>query len=135
MFGVGTDEMKTEEVRKVEGESATLHSGVEEYHQISWMLGPRMFENRNIAQCRGNTDGTRSCEIKDERNRDRLKIDNQTGSLTINISTELAGLYKLQVIDISKTTSDKEFNVTVSGESVLYIDHSFNFPFLAFSFF
>ncbi len=130
MFGVGTDEMKTEEVRKVEGESATLLSGVEEYHQINWM-----FENRNIAQCRGNTDGTRSCEITDERLRDRLEIDNQTGSLTINnISTELAGLYKLQVIDNSKTSSDKEFNVTVSGESVLDIVHSFNFPFLAFSF-
>ncbi len=118
--------MKTEEVRKVEGESATLLSGVEEYHQIIWM-----FENRNIAQCRGNTDGTRSCEIKDK----RVKIDNQTGSLIINISTELAGLYKLQVIDISKKSSHKEFNVTVSGESVLDIVHSFNFPFLAFSFF
>ncbi len=133
MFGVGTDEMKTEEVRKVEGESATLHSGVEEYHQISWMLGPR---DMNIAQCRGNTDGTRSCEITDKQ-LDRLKIDNQTGSLTINnISTELAGLYKLQVIDnFHKNLPDKKFNVTVSGESVLDIVHSFNFPFLAFSFF
>lgn len=53
MFGVGTDEMKTEEVKKVEGESVTLHSGVQEYHQISWMLGPR---DEKMAQCRGNTD-------------------------------------------------------------------------------
>ncbi len=134
VFGVGTDEMKTVEVRKVEGESATLLSGVQEYHLISWMLGPR---DRNIAQCRGNTDGTRSCEINDKRHRDRLKIDNQTGSLTINnISTELAGLYKLQVINnFHKKLPDKEFNVTVSGESILDIVHSFNFPFLAFSFF
>ncbi len=117
MFGVGTDETKTEEAMTALGQSVTLHSGVQEYHQISWKLGPR---DRNIARCRGNTDGTRSCEINDK----RVKLDNQTGSLTIiNISTELAGLYKLQVIDISKTTSDKEFNVTVSGESVLYIDH------------
>ncbi len=115
VFGVGTDETKTEEAMTALGQSVTLHSSVQEYHQISWM-----FENRNIAQCRGNADGTRSCEINDK----RVKIDNQTGSLIIiNISTELAGLYELQIIDNSKKSSDKEFNVTVSGESVLYIDH------------
>ncbi len=115
MFGYEADETKTKEAMTALGQSVTLHSGVEEYHQISWM-----FENRNMANCRGNTDGTRSCEIKDK----RVKIDNQTGSLIIiNISTELAGLYKLQVIDISKKSSHKDFNITVSGESVLYIDH------------
>ncbi|XP_016382687.1 uncharacterized protein LOC107719715 [Sinocyclocheilus rhinocerous] len=113
VFGAETDEMKTEEVKTAVGQSVTLHSGVEEYHQISWMLGP---QDRNIAKCRGNTDGTRSCEI-DERLRDRLKIDSQTGSLTIiNISTELTGLYKLQIIDSSsKKSSYKQFNVTVSA--------------------
>ncbi len=114
MFGYEADETKTEEGMTALGQSVTLHSGIQEYHQISWM-----FENRNIAQCRVNTPQTRSCEITDK----RVKIDNQTGSLIINISTELAGLYKLQVIDISKKSSHKEFNVTVSGESVLYIDH------------
>ncbi|XP_026053680.1 uncharacterized protein LOC113039796 isoform X2 [Carassius auratus] len=113
VFGVGKDEMKTEEVKTALGQSVTLHSGVEEYHQIIWM-----FEDRNIAKCRGNTDGTGSCEITDERLRDRLKTDDQTGSLTIiNISPELTGLYKLQIINrSSKTSSYKQFSVTVSGE-------------------
>ncbi|KAL0160701.1 hypothetical protein M9458_044426, partial [Cirrhinus mrigala] len=43
---------------------------------------------------------------------DRLKMDSETGSLTIrNIKTEHSGVYKLQII--SKTTSYKRFNVTV----------------------
>ncbi|XP_016116760.1 uncharacterized protein [Sinocyclocheilus grahami] len=111
--------MKTEEVKTAVGQSVTLHSGVEEYHQISWM-----FENRNIAKCRGNTDGTPSCEITDERLRGRLKIDSQNGSLTIiNISSELTGLYKLQIIDSSsKKSSHKQFNVTVS-EADLHQDN------------
>lgn len=108
VFGVGKDEMKTEEVKTVLGQSVTLHSGVEEYHQIFWM-----FEETIIAKCRGNTDGTVSCEITDE----RLKTDDQTGSLTIiSISPELTGLYKLQIINrSSKTSSHKQFSVTVSA--------------------
>ncbi|XDV21991.1 hypothetical protein PO909_026973, partial [Leuciscus waleckii] len=46
--------------------------------------------------------------------RDTMQIDNQTGSLTIsNISTEHAGLYKLQIINKFKKSAQKEFNVSV----------------------
>ncbi|KAI2650185.1 SLAM family member 9 [Labeo rohita] len=93
--------------------TVALPTGVEEYHQIIWT-----FENKNIAQCRENANGTQSCEVTDEGLRDRLKMDSQTGSLTImNISTELTGLYKLQIIDkSSKKSSNQKFNVTISGK-------------------
>ncbi|KAL0161332.1 hypothetical protein M9458_045057, partial [Cirrhinus mrigala] len=48
----------------------------------------------------------------DGRFRDRLKLDNQTGSLTItNITTEHTGLYKLQIT--GKRLSSITFNVSV----------------------
>ncbi len=50
--------------------------------------------------------------VFDERFRDRLKLDNQTGYLTItNITTEDAGLYFLDL-----TNQSKAFRVSVYGE-------------------
>ncbi|XDV23451.1 hypothetical protein PO909_028026, partial [Leuciscus waleckii] len=49
----------------------------------------------------------------DERFRDRLKLDYQTGSLTItNISTEHAGLHKIEIF-VENKVSNKNFIVTV----------------------
>ncbi|XP_056304293.1 uncharacterized protein LOC130216418 isoform X2 [Danio aesculapii] len=46
---------------------------------------------------------------------DRLKIDRQTGSLTItNITTELSGLYKLTIIS-KRLNSNQRFNVILYG--------------------
>lgn len=52
----------------------------------------------------------------DERFRDILQLDHQTGSLTItNISTEHTGLSKLSVM-LSDKESTKRFSVAVHGE-------------------
>ncbi|XP_052445387.1 SLAM family member 9-like [Carassius gibelio] len=49
-------------------------------------------------------------DVLDERFRDRLKLDHQTGSLTItNTRTEHTGLYQLQII----RNVSKSFNLTV----------------------
>ncbi|XP_058616749.1 uncharacterized protein LOC131530479 isoform X2 [Onychostoma macrolepis] len=105
VFGVEA----VEEVRKVEGESATLHSGVEEYQRIIWLFGP---QKKKITQCWGNASGNPWCET-DQRLTDRLKTDDPTGSLTINnITNEDAGHYHLQILN---NLPDKEFSVIVSA--------------------
>ncbi len=55
-------------------------------------------------------------DVFDERFRDRLKLNNQTGSLTItNTTTQHTGCYKLQTNSVNKT-----FKITVFGGK-LYI--------------
>uniref|UniRef100_A0A673MIM2 Ig-like domain-containing protein n=1 Tax=Sinocyclocheilus rhinocerous TaxID=307959 RepID=A0A673MIM2_9TELE len=103
-------------VSVMEGDSVTLHTDVETNQQekIKWY-----FNNIYIAQITGDlsyicTDV--KCEDADERFRDRLQLDNQTGSLTItNTTTTDSGLYKLVVIS-SNSDSEKIFN-TVIGVS------------------
>ncbi|XP_050950722.1 SLAM family member 5-like, partial [Labeo rohita] len=92
-----------------EGDSVTLNTDVTELQktdQILWMFGSQ--ETRIAEIHKLNIDMYDSNETFG----DRLKMDTQTGSLTIrNIKTEDSGVYKLQII--SKTTSYKRFNVTV----------------------
>ncbi len=99
-----------------EGDSVTLHTGVERTQQeyIKWY-----FSSTRIAQISGDlsficTDV--QCKDGDERFRDRLKLDNQTGSLTItNITNINSGEYILEII--SSKDSEKIFSVSVTGES------------------
>ncbi|XP_073718454.1 natural killer cell receptor 2B4-like [Misgurnus anguillicaudatus] len=78
--------------------------------QILWLFGP---QETRIAQIHEKN------IIIDDTNeifRNRLKLDSQTGSLTItNIIITNSGLYKLKVIisSSSRETSYKRFNVTV----------------------
>ncbi|KAL0161165.1 hypothetical protein M9458_044890, partial [Cirrhinus mrigala] len=56
------------------------------------------------------------CEDSDERFRDRLTQDNQTGSLTItNITTRDSGLYELRITSKSGRIRRKIFIVAVFG--------------------
>uniref|UniRef100_A0A672LV55 Ig-like domain-containing protein n=1 Tax=Sinocyclocheilus grahami TaxID=75366 RepID=A0A672LV55_SINGR len=107
------------EVSVMEGDSVILHTGVEtnQHDRIRWY-----FNDTRIAQINGDLSKTCTdvqCNKGTERFRDRLKLDNQTGSLTImNITTTDSGVYKL-LISSSNIDSEKSFSVTVHGESCL----------------
>ncbi|XP_016377117.1 SLAM family member 9-like [Sinocyclocheilus rhinocerous] len=87
-----------ESVSVMEGDSVTLHTNLTEIHEddeIVWTFGA---ENSTIAQINRTAGIFNTSDVLDGRFRDRLKLDNQTGSLTItNTTTEHAGLYKLQI--------------------------------------
>ncbi len=113
VFG-DTDTVKSVSVK--EGDSVTLKIVTETQtgEKIEWKFGT----NRNLlARIKGNT--SKIFDGPDERFRDRLKLDHQTGSLTItNTRTTDSGLYEAE---ISRSSSDDKhrFNVTVYGESQL----------------
>ncbi len=110
MFG---DTVTVESVSVLEGDSVALNSGFTEMMDddvIRWKFGS---ENTLIAEIDVMYSSmTVYDDVLDERFRDRLKLDDQTGSLTItNITTGHAGLYKLQTNSVSKN-----FSLTVHGE-------------------
>ncbi len=109
MFGVDA----VESVSVLEGDSVTLDSGFTEIMDddlILWRFGS---ENTLIAQINVMVASmTVYDDVLDERFRDRLKLDHQTGSLIItDTRTEHTGLYKLQINSVSKS-----FSLTVYGE-------------------
>ncbi|XP_026108931.1 uncharacterized protein LOC113081107 [Carassius auratus] len=100
------DKMKRKSVK--EGESVTLDTHVikNPHNSIKWY-----FNVIRIAEITGDQSkiGT------DERFRDRLKLDHQTGSLTImNIRTTDSGLYKLQIRS-SRFTIIRNFSVSAAS--------------------
>ncbi|XP_067252734.1 SLAM family member 5-like isoform X2 [Chanodichthys erythropterus] len=104
----GVDELKS--VSVMEGDSVTLNSDLTEIDDedlILWRFGT---ENTLIAEINVLEDRiTVNDDVLDGRFRDRLKLDDQTGSLTItNITTEHAGDYELQTNSVRKS-----FNLTV----------------------
>ncbi|XP_058618004.1 SLAM family member 9-like isoform X5 [Onychostoma macrolepis] len=98
-------------VSVMEGDSVTLNTDVTEIQEgdnIVWKYGA---EKSLIARMNKKKQDF-SSDVLDGRFRDRLKLDNQTGSLTItNITTQHAGCYEL-LINGAKRTS-KTFNVSV----------------------
>ncbi len=109
------DEMKRKSVKK--GDSVTLDPG--EIKNLNGLM-TWYFKDILIAEITGDPNKTCTddqCEDPDGRFRDRLKLDHQTGSLTITNTTNTdSGDYKLQ-ITISRICIIKIFSVIVTGEN------------------
>ncbi len=113
MSGAGSDGVS---VSVMEGDSVTLNTDVKinQQEKIHWYFN----DDVRIAYINGDLSDICTdvqCKDGDERFRDRLKLDHQTGSLTIT-NTD-SGVYKLQIIKGSE--NETIFNVTVHGESCL----------------
>ncbi|KTG04120.1 hypothetical protein cypCar_00045471 [Cyprinus carpio] len=114
-LGVFVDYISGVSVSVMEGDSVTLNTDVKtnQHENIKWF-----FNNTRIAQISGDlrkicTDV--QCNEGTERFRDRLKLDHQTGSLTIiNTRTTDSEDYKLVIIS-SSSSSEKIFSVVVHG--------------------
>ncbi|XDV23439.1 hypothetical protein PO909_028017, partial [Leuciscus waleckii] len=102
----GVDEVKS--VSVTEGESVTLNTDTE--IQTDDLIMWRTVHNNNlIAKISGKDKKT---DFPDERFRDRLKLDEKTGSLTItNTRTTDSGLYRLT--SSRSVTLRNTFNLTV----------------------
>ncbi|KTG34398.1 hypothetical protein cypCar_00035369 [Cyprinus carpio] len=113
-FSVDTHE---ESAFVMEGDSVSLHTNVKTNQQekIRWY-----FNDVRIAQITGDQSNICTdvqCNNGTERFRDRLKLDNETGSLTIMIIRELdSGLYRLRIIS-SSSMNENVFIVAVYGVS------------------
>ncbi|XDV23567.1 hypothetical protein PO909_028095 [Leuciscus waleckii] len=101
-----------ETVSVMEGDSVLLHNDVTEIHEdddMVWIFGA---EKSFIAKMNKRKQIFSTYDVPDGRFRDRLKLDDQTGSLTItNTTTEHAGVYQLLISGAKR--SSKTFNVSV----------------------
>lgn len=100
----------------MEGDSVTINTGVTEIQsndQILWTFKLKNAENR-IAQIFKPINSIYDSG-ENERFRDRLHLDEQTGSLTIkNINKLHSGHYKLMII--KGVVKHRHFNIAVYGE-------------------
>ncbi|XP_067271516.1 SLAM family member 9-like [Pseudorasbora parva] len=106
LVGVFADPDGLKSVSVMEGDSVTLNSDLTDIDDdlILWMFGANNTLIAEIDVLAGSI--TVYDDVPDGRFRDRLKLDNQTGSLTItHISTEHAGDYKLQTNRMRKSFS------------------------------
>ncbi|XP_067271061.1 CD48 antigen-like [Pseudorasbora parva] len=105
--GVFADPDGLKSVSVMEGDSVTLNSDltdIDDDDLILWRFGANNTLIAEINVLAGSM--TVYDDVPDGRFRDRLKLDNHTGSLTItNISTEHAGDYQLQTNRMRKSFS------------------------------
>uniref|UniRef100_A0A673HJF1 Immunoglobulin domain-containing protein n=1 Tax=Sinocyclocheilus rhinocerous TaxID=307959 RepID=A0A673HJF1_9TELE len=101
------------------GDSVTLNTDVTEIHEVEDIFWNYRDENFLIAKINREIQiSSIYDDVLDGRFRDRLKLDNQTGSLTItNMRTEHAGVYQLQISGVKVTL--KTFMSVMEGDSVL----------------
>jgi len=113
----GVSDVEIDRLTVKEGASVTLptNAKINQKDRIKWF-----FQNTRIAQVIVNISSCTDvqCNEGTERFRDRLKLDHQTGSLTISdIQPADSGEYKLQITSsVRNTDSLKIFNVTICGE-------------------
>ncbi|XP_073699691.1 T-lymphocyte surface antigen Ly-9-like [Garra rufa] len=109
VFGAETNEIQS--VSVMEGDSVTMKTNITELDEdedMTWKFGAQKSTIVKITAKRFFS----TFNDSDGRFRDRLKIDNQTGSLTItNITTQHAGLYEQQIRGVK--LSSKTFIVSV----------------------
>ncbi|XP_026054779.1 SLAM family member 5-like, partial [Carassius auratus] len=105
--GVFGDTVTEESVSVLEGDSVTLYTGltaITEVDLIQWRFGSENTLLAEISVLAGTI--TVYDEVLDERFRDRLKLDHQTGSLIItDTRTEHTGDYRLQINRVIKRFS------------------------------
>uniref|UniRef100_A0A9J8CNF3 Ig-like domain-containing protein n=1 Tax=Cyprinus carpio carpio TaxID=630221 RepID=A0A9J8CNF3_CYPCA len=113
VFGAETNEIQS--VSVMEGDSVTLKTNVTELHgddDITWKYGA---EKSLIVKISNEKQNFSTYDVPDERFRDRLKVDHQTGSLTItNTTTKHAGVYEQQIRRAK--LSSKTFSVSVYAQ-------------------
>ncbi|XP_056614114.1 uncharacterized protein LOC130429522 [Triplophysa dalaica] len=108
--GVFGDEVKS--VSVMEGQNVTLHTDTQLQTDdvILWNYRPK---NTVVAIINWKAKSIKLSD--DERFRDRLEVNNQTGDLTISdVKTTESGLYTL-MINRNNEISNKIFNLTVNG--------------------
>ncbi|XP_050960022.1 uncharacterized protein LOC127161354 [Labeo rohita] len=137
------------EIPMKEGDSVTLNSDLTEItdDEIQWKFRE---ENTLIAEINKQADGfTVYDDVLDGRFRDRLKLDNQTGSLTItNTTMKHAGFYKLQINSMNinyflavydeilvkegdSVTLNSDRTEIIKGELILYMNDMNGIAFIA----
>uniref|UniRef100_A0A8C1PSA2 Ig-like domain-containing protein n=1 Tax=Cyprinus carpio TaxID=7962 RepID=A0A8C1PSA2_CYPCA len=113
--------LQTGSVSVTEGESVTLQTRVTEIQTrdlITWTFGHPETRIALISKEEGNV--PTYDDVLDGRFRNRLKLDDQTGSLIItNTRTTDSGNYTVNIKGTNKTTY--RFNLTVYGESQLHV--------------
>ncbi|KTF94752.1 hypothetical protein cypCar_00041562 [Cyprinus carpio] len=114
MSGVFSDVVKS----VPEGDSVTLHTDLTDllkYERILWTFGPgrtRIAQINNVV----NKISVYN-DVLDGKFRDRLQLDDRSGSLTVtNTTTEDSGLYELQTVG-GKEVPPKTFSIIVSGQA------------------
>ncbi|XP_052445569.1 uncharacterized protein LOC127987326 isoform X2 [Carassius gibelio] len=122
------------------GDSVTLNSDLSEMNdddEIQWRFG---YKNTLIAEINKRADNmTIYDDVLDGRFRDRLKLDNKTGSLTItDLRTEHTGLYELErkrlgksfsLFIIDEISTKKGDSVTINSDLTEIMDNKIQWRF------
>ncbi|KAI7791579.1 hypothetical protein IRJ41_025924 [Triplophysa rosa] len=109
--GVFTDEVKS--VSVMEGHSVTLHNNTADTHTDDLIVWSFVTQESRIARVNREANKVSVyADVHDGMFRDRLQVENQTGSLTItNITTQHSGLYHMTISGQQETSYT--FNMTV----------------------